>query len=78
MYTGLVKNVTISLDDRLLEKSREYAQAKGASFNQLVRDLLSSTVLDSSERMQEAFDLSDRLGWRLNGPMPSREERNAR
>jgi hypothetical protein len=78
VYTILVKNVTISLDDQLLEKCREFARNQGKSFNELVRELLRTTVEDRRERLQEAWDYADRLHLRLDGPLPSREERNAR
>ncbi len=73
-----MKNVTISLDDQLLEKSREFARTQGKSFNELVRDLLRTTVDDRQELLQEAWDYADRLHLRLDGPIPSREDRNAR
>jgi len=73
-----VKNVTISLDEHLLEKSREFARNQGKSFNELVRDLLRTTMDDRLTRLQEAWDHADRLHLRLDGPMPTREERSAR
>ena len=78
VYTVFVKNVTISLDDHLLEKCREFARNQGKSFNELVRDLLRTTVDDRQEWLKEAWDYADRLHLRLDGPIPSREERNAR
>lgn len=71
-----MKNVTISLDDHLLEKGREFARNQGKSFNELVRDLLQTTVEDRRERLQEAWDHADRLHLRFDGPIPNREERN--
>jgi hypothetical protein len=74
-----VKNVTISLNDALLERSRDYARSHGKSFNQLVRDVLADLVDDEFDRrLKEVFDDADELGWKLEGPLPSREERNAR
>ena len=73
-----MKNVTISLDDQLLEKGREFARTQGKSFNELVRDLLRRTVDDRQNQLQEAWDYADRLRLRLEGPIPSREDRNAR
>lgn len=78
MYTYFVKNVTISLEDQLLEKCREFARNQGKSFNELVRDLLRTTVEDRRDQLHEAWDYADRLHLRLDGPIPSREERNAR
>lgn len=34
----------MSLDDRLLEESREYARKHGTTLNGLIRDLLAKTV----------------------------------
>lgn len=44
MYTGFVKNVTISLDEELIRQTREFAQKQGTTLNQLIRDLLTRTV----------------------------------
>jgi hypothetical protein len=74
-----VKNVTISLSEALLEKSRGYARSQGKSLNQLVRDALSRIVEDDfNTNIEAAFAEADRLALRLDSPMPSREERNAR
>ena len=78
VYTQFVKNVTISLDDDLLQRSRKFAGDQGMSFNEFVRDLLRLTVDDSSDAIQRSFELADKLGLSLPGGMPSREERNAR
>jgi hypothetical protein len=37
-------NVTLSIDDRLVEEARRLAQARGTSLNQLVRDYLETLV----------------------------------
>lgn len=37
-------NVTLSIDDRLVEEARKLAQARGTSLNQLVRDYLEALV----------------------------------
>jgi|GEM_PF-3684067 len=50
----------------------------GKSFNELVCDLLRIAVDDRQARLQEAWDCADRLHLRLDGSMPSREERNVR
>jgi hypothetical protein len=39
-----MRNLTLSLDDRLLEESREYARKHGTTLNGLIRDLLAKTV----------------------------------
>jgi Family of unknown function (DUF6364) len=37
-------NITLSIDDRLVEEARRLAQARGTSLNQLVRDYLETLV----------------------------------
>lgn len=55
VYTSLVKNVTISLDEGLLEESREYAARQGTTLNQMVRDFLERTVRKRRRRRIESF-----------------------
>ena len=40
-----MKNVTLALDEKLIEESRHYARAHHTSLNTLSRDLLGRTVL---------------------------------
>jgi hypothetical protein len=50
LHTGYVStynvcmNITLSVDDRLIEEARRLAQARGTSLNQLVRDYLEALV----------------------------------
>ena len=37
-------NITLSVDDRLIEEARKLAQVRGTSVNQLVRDYLEALV----------------------------------
>jgi hypothetical protein len=37
-------NITLSIDDHLVEQARKLAQARGTSLNQLVRDYLESLI----------------------------------
>lgn len=39
-----MKNITLSVPDELLSKSREYAKRNGQSLNRLIRELLKKTV----------------------------------
>jgi hypothetical protein len=64
-------NVTLSVDERLLARARERAEALGTSLNQLIRDYLESFVGgDDPERSIEEFNrLSGRghsRGWRFD------------
>ena len=72
-----MKKVTISLDGHLLEKSQEFARAQGTSFEDLVSALLRETVDDRQAQLQQAWAYADRMHLRLEGPIPSRYERNA-
>ena len=79
MYTGFVKNVTISLDDQVLAKARKRAGELGQSFNEYVRGLLDDdSEEDRRAAAQAAFDYADRLGKRSSGPFLTREEANER
>ena len=64
MYTVAVANVTITLDDSVLERARSYAAENGISFNELVRTLIKQAVSPKEDLwLQEMFDLADRNGW---------------
>ncbi len=80
MYTDFVKNVTISLDEDLLARSREKARDQGVSFNQWVRDLISREAqADRRAELQRFYDLADSLNIRLEGGKPyTREEAHER
>ena len=39
-----MKNITLSIPEDLLAKSRDYAKAHGTTLNQMVRDLLKRNV----------------------------------
>lgn len=57
-----VKNVTLSLPEDLLHKSREYAEKHGASLNELIRTLLRQTVCPpDQDPIQKLIDHSQRL-----------------
>jgi hypothetical protein len=55
-----MKNITLSLDDELLEAGRQYAQRHQTTLNALVRELLVRTVLaDRQTAIKEMFRLMD-------------------
>ena len=65
MYTVAVANVTITLDDSVLERARSYASENGISFNELVRNLIKQAVsAQEGAWLEEMFDMADRNGWR--------------
>ena len=43
-YPVCTANVTLSIDDELLNQGRRYAQARGTSLNSLVRKLLHDAI----------------------------------
>ncbi len=46
-------NITLAIDEDLLEKSREYAARKGTTLNALVRELLGDEIAQA-RRIEEA------------------------
>lgn len=70
-----MKNITLSLDEKLLEAGREYARAHKMSLNSLIRRLLTQTVLPSSEDwLEEMFKLMDQSKANSRGQKWTREE----
>lgn len=66
-------NVTLSIDDRIVERARERAAALGKSLNQAVRDYLAQLggegdVEDSIREMRElsAKGGGNRRGWKFD------------
>ncbi len=50
-----MKNVTLSIPDDLLAKSRDYAMEHNTSLNQMIRDYLSSKVLKDQKKGTESL-----------------------
>ncbi len=48
-----MKNVTLSIPDEILRKSREYAQKHGTSLNQMIRDYLSRIIGEEKISFEE-------------------------
>lgn len=70
-----MKNVTISLDEKVLEAGRAYAKAHNLSLNSLIRRLLAQTVLPTTENwMDELFELMDQANGDSHGQKWNREE----
>ena len=69
-------NLTLSIDDRLLEEAREVARSMGTSVNQIVREHLEQlTSRDEAERdVDELRRLSARSEGRSRGWKFDREE----
>jgi hypothetical protein len=75
-----MKNVTISLDDGLYERSRVVAAQRKSTVTGLVREFL-QRLADVDEKREQARReiqaMAGSFGGRV-GRLPSREERNAR
>ena len=56
-----MKNITLSIDDDLLQAGREYARQHNISFNALVRRLIEQTVAQRQARwLDDTFRLMDK------------------
>jgi N-methylhydantoinase A/oxoprolinase/acetone carboxylase beta subunit len=68
-------NVTISLNEKLLKKSREYARKKNTSLNAMIRKLLEQTVESpSGQWIDECFSNMDKAKGNSKGKKWKREE----
>lgn len=57
-----MKNVTLSIPDDLLRKSREYARKHGTSLNEFIRSLLRQAVTPpGNDPFQKLIDNSQKL-----------------
>jgi len=66
-------NLTLSIDDRLVQQARKMAEAKGTSLNQLIRDYLEdlTSQSDPEAEIEELRRLSlggqgRSKGWKFN------------
>jgi hypothetical protein len=76
-------NVTLSIDEQLVDRARKKAEALGKSLNQLIRDYLQTVAGgDDPERSIEEFKRLSRQGnsrgWRFNRDEIHSRENNAR
>jgi hypothetical protein len=68
-------NITLSIDENLLEAGRKYASAHNTSLNTLVRDLLEAAVMNRSGAwLDEAFKLMDQAKANSRGKKWKRED----
>jgi hypothetical protein len=55
-----MKNITLTIDDKILEAGREYARRRNTSLNTLVRKLLEEKIsLEKKNWIEETFALMD-------------------
>ena len=70
-----MKNITISIEEDLLEAGREYAKRHNMSLNSLIRKLLAQTVQSESRNwLEECFSLMDQANANSGGRKWTREE----
>lgn len=70
-----MKNVTISLDERMVKAGREYAHRQHTSLNNLIRKSLKNVVSDrSSLWVGECLSLMDKYTVKHGGEKWRREE----
>lgn len=70
-----MKNITLSIDEDLLNQGREYAQAHHMSFNHLVRQLIQQTVKKTDAQwLEDTFDYMDKNLESAQGITWSRED----
>lgn len=71
----MTKNITLSMDEELLSAGRKYAQEHNISFNALVRDLVSRTVMPASSGwVGEMIENLKNSGGHSDGQKWSRED----
>ena len=70
-----MKNITLSIDEGILQAGREYARQHNVSFNVLVRKLIEQTVVKKQSRwLDDTFSLMDKANVSSIGARWSREE----
>jgi len=74
-----MKNITLALDEEILDAGRAYAQRHQTTLNALVRELLVKTVLtDRQAAVREMFRLMDAHPGNSRGRRWKREDLHAR
>jgi len=70
-----MKNITLSIDEDILQAGREYARNHNISFNVLVRKLVEQTVVTKKDYwLNDSFSLMDKLHVTSGDEKWSREE----
>ena len=76
-YFRVMKNITLSADEGLIESAREVARKRKSTINALFREWLADLV-QQQERELKLRDLDLRLGYANAGGKFTREEMNER
>ena len=70
-----MKNITLSIDEHVLQAAREYAKKHNTSFNALVRKLVEQTVGTNKDYwLHDTFSLMDTLHVTSSDKKWTREE----
>jgi hypothetical protein len=70
-----VRNITLSIDEDILQAGREYARQHNVSFNVLVRKLIEQTVVQKRSRwLDDTFTLMDKANVSSTAVRWTREE----
>lgn len=70
-----MKNITLSIDETVLQAGREYARNHNISFNSLVRKLVEQTVVTNKDYwLHDTFLLMDTLNATSGNEKWTREE----
>ena len=70
-----MRNITLSIDESVLQAGREYARAHNVSFNVLVRRLIEQTVVQKQNHwLDETFSLMDKANVSSGDKRWTREE----
>ena len=70
-----MKNVTLAIDEKLVEESRRYAREHRTSLNNLIRDLLTRTVRgEGRDWTEDCFRAMDAANGRSGGKSWKRED----
>ncbi len=70
-----MKNITLSIDEDVLQAGRDYARAHNMSFNVLVRKLIEQTVVPQKDTwLADTFALMDKADASSNGATWTRDE----
>lgn len=70
-----VKNITLSIDEDVLQAGREYARSHNISFNALVRELIEQTVVSKDDKwLEDTLSLMDKIDVSSEGITWTREE----
>ena len=70
-----MSNVTLSIDETLLKKSRDFAKATGTTLNAIIRNSLKRKVQsDQSLWLKEFFDLAEKYNPTSGGKVWKRED----